>query len=282
MTAIASSSSAARRTKLKGSLSAVSHYEGGEGPATVLLHGFTDTWRAWTPLFPYLEPERSLYAPSLPGHWGGESFPPGEKMTIPGSLDRIERMLDARGIDKAHLVGSSLGGWAAFELAARGRALSVVAVCPAGGWNHGSKEEAAVHKYFRKNAQMLKVTGRHLHLAAASAVGRKVGLRELVADPSKVDAQQAYAMFMGALGCEVTQDALELAAAEDTFGELPPIDVPVRVLYGTKDRIVRWPSHYPRLRSMLPNAEFVPLEGMGHLPMFDDPKAVADAILAPF
>ena len=40
--------------------------------------------------------------------------------------------MDAAGIARAHLVGNSLGGWIAAELAPRGRARSVVAISPAG------------------------------------------------------------------------------------------------------------------------------------------------------
>lgn len=246
----------------------------------VLLHGFTDTWRAWLPVIPILEKSHSIFAPSLPGHWGGEPFPDGTKMTIPGSLDIIERQLDAHGIGQAHFVGSSLGGWAALELAERGRALSVVGVCPAGGWEHGSPEEAAVLKFFRKNDRALKLSKPYFATIAKSKAGRKIGLGPLVANPVGLTPLQAYTMMLGAAGCSVTEDALDLAGSQDTFGELSNITCPVRILYGTKDRIVRWPSHYPRLRAMLPDADFVPLVGMGHLPMFDDPAAVAAAILA--
>lgn len=245
----------------------------------VLLHGFTDTWRAWTPVLPALEAHHAVFAPALPGHHGGELFPPGEKMTIVGSLDMLERQLDARGIETAHLVGSSLGGWASLELAARGRARSVVAVCPAGGWYHGSREERAVLRFFRTNDRLLRLGAPMLTRIAASPRLRRIALRELIADPSGVSAAAALAMFSGAAGCSVTKDALELAGTEGAFGELAPIDCPVRILYGTKDRIVRWPSHYGRLRRILPNVEYVALPDMGHLPMWDDPDVVARRIL---
>jgi pimeloyl-ACP methyl ester carboxylesterase len=245
----------------------------------VLLHGFTDTWRAWTPVLPALEAHHAVFAPVLPGHYGGEAFAPGVKMTISGSLDMIERQLDARGIETAHFVGSSLGGWASLELATRGRARSVVAVCPAGGWYYGSREERAVLRFFRTNDRMLRIGAPMLARVAASARLRRVALRDLVADPARVSAADALAMFSGAAGCSVTKDALELAGAEGAFGDLGAIDCPVRILYGTKDRIVQWPSHYARLRRILPDAEYVPLVGLGHLAMWDQPDLVARRIL---
>jgi pimeloyl-ACP methyl ester carboxylesterase len=245
----------------------------------VLLHGFTDTWHAWTPVLPLLEAHHAVFAPALPGHLGGEAFEPGVKMTIPGSLDMIERQLDARGIDKAHFVGSSLGGWASLELAVRGRALSVVAVCPAGGWERGSREERAVLRFFRTNDRLLRAGGPMLAAVARSSRLRRIALRDLIADPSRVSAADAMTMFRGAAGCAVTQDALELAGTDGAFGDLAPLDCPVRILYGTRDRIVRWPSHYGRLKRILPDAEYIALEGLGHLPMWDNPELVAGRIL---
>ncbi|HEY1488336.1 MAG TPA: alpha/beta hydrolase, partial [Micromonosporaceae bacterium] len=245
----------------------------------VLLHGFTDTWRTWSNVLPLLEPHHAVFAPTLPGHFGGEAFPAGQKMTIVDSLDMIERQLDARGIGQAHLVGSSLGGWAALELAVRGRALSVVGVCPAGGWYHGSPEERAVLRFFRVNDRLLRSGGAMLPTIARNARLRRIALRDLVGHPERVDAAAALAMFTGASGCAVTQDALELAGTAGAFSDLGEIDCPVRILYGTRDRIVRWPTHYTRMKRIMPQAEYLPLEGMGHLPMWDDPTAVARLIL---
>jgi pimeloyl-ACP methyl ester carboxylesterase len=254
-------------------------YEGGAGEPMVLLHGFTDTWRAWTPVLPLLERHHALFAPTLPGHHGGESFPHGERMTIPGILDMLERQLDARGIERAHFVGSSLGGWACLGLAARGRALSVVGVCPAGGWEHAGPEERAVLRFFRRNDRLLRASRPLLETIAKRPRLRRLALRELVARPERVSAGGAYTMFVGAAECAVVGDALELVASQDAFGELEGIDCPVRIAYGTRDRVVRWPGHYAKMRRLLPDAEYVVLEGLGHLPMWDDPEQVARTIL---
>jgi len=256
------------------------HLEGGEGEPLVLLHGFTDTCHAWSQVLPLLTPHHAVYAPTLPGHFGGTAFPAGEKMTIVASLDLLERQLDERGIAKAHLVGNSLGGWASLELAARGRALSVVGVCPAGGWHHGSPEDRAVIKFFRRSERMLRRSSPAiLARVARSPRLRAIAMRDLVADSSRVTAADATAIFNGAAGCAVTRDALDLAASGQAFGDLGPIDCPVRILYGTRDKVVRWPTHYSRLRQILPDAEWIALEGMGHLPMWEQPDLLARRIL---
>jgi pimeloyl-ACP methyl ester carboxylesterase len=108
---------------------------------------------------------------------------------------------------------------------------------------------------------------------------RRVALRDLIAHPERVTAADARTMFAGAAGCAVVQDALATTADGEAFGDLGPIDVAVRILYGTRDRIVRWPSHYGRMKRILPDAEYIALDGLGHLPMWDDPQLVARRIL---
>ncbi|MGN6473575.1 MAG: alpha/beta fold hydrolase [Mycobacteriales bacterium] len=256
-------------------------YAGGTGSPMVLLHGFTDTWRTWTPVLGALEAHHAVFAPSLPGHFGGEPFPVGAPFTMSASLDLVERQLDAQGIEQAHLVGNSLGGWAALQLAGRGRARSVVAICPGGGYEHGGAEERAVLRYFRNNERMLRLRASKALLprVAHSPALRRVAFRDLMARPQNVGEADALAFFEGAVGCAVYRDAIALSEAGEAYGDLEPIACPVRILYGTPGRIIRWPTHYTRLKRLLPEAEYVPLHGLGHLPMWDDPLQVAKRIL---
>src|SRR4051794_19086333 len=94
-----------------------------------------ETWRSWELVLPALERRHDVLAVTLPGHAGGMPIDSGvSEALIP---DAIERAMDGAGFDAAHLVGASLGGFVAFQLAERGRALSVTAFAPAGGWLTG-------------------------------------------------------------------------------------------------------------------------------------------------
>jgi pimeloyl-ACP methyl ester carboxylesterase len=257
-------------------------HRGGAGEPMLLLHGFTDTWRAWTAMLPELEPHHDVIAPTLPGHFGGEAFPDGVELSLPGTLDMLERQLDALGVERAHIVGNSLGGWLALELAARGRALSVVGICPAGGWAPKGREERHILNYFRRNELMLRVTPPGLLAFTASRPRlRSAALLELVARPGQVPATAAVRMFEGAQNCSVFSQALALARSGEMFGELAaiPESCPVRIAYGTRDRILRWPAAYEQMREMLPDADWVAMDGLGHLAMWDDPRGVAKTVL---
>ena len=107
-------------------------HRGGTGPPLVLLHGFMDTWRIWELVLPAVQCHHDVLAPTLPGHAGG---PPLEGDVV----DAIERAMDEAGFATAHVAGNSAGGYLALRLAARGRARTVVALAPAGGWAQGDE-----------------------------------------------------------------------------------------------------------------------------------------------
>ena len=72
--------------------------------------------------------------PTLAGHRGGPSLAAGSTPSVAVLANDLAAQLDTGGVGAAHLVGNSLGGWIALELARRVRARSVVAFSPGGGW----------------------------------------------------------------------------------------------------------------------------------------------------
>jgi pimeloyl-ACP methyl ester carboxylesterase len=76
-----------------------------------------------------------------------------------------------------------------------------------------------------------------------------------------------------------------LPLLEDAFGVGWPLDTekitcPVRIVWGTADRIHPWPSAAARYRhDLLPHSDWVELEGIGHCPQLDVPLETAQLIL---
>src|SRR4051812_22024434 len=137
----------------------------------VLIHGFSGTAGIWEPILPALREHHDVTAVTLLGHCGGEPFPAGVQPSLAAAAHGVERDMDAAGLERAHIVGNSLGGWLALELAHRGRALSVVALSPAGGWEPGSKEEHRLKPYFKFLHATLRVAG-----PRAEALSKRPGL----------------------------------------------------------------------------------------------------------
>ena len=129
-------------------------HRGGSGPPLLCLHGFTDTWRSWELVLPALERDHDVLALTLPGHAGGPLIE-GE---IHDDLiaDAVERAMDAAGLGTAHIVGNSLGGYLALQLAARGRAESVVALAPAGGWAEGDESFKETLDFFTTMQELVR------------------------------------------------------------------------------------------------------------------------------
>ena len=251
-------------------------YRGGAGSPLVLLHGFTDTWRAWIRLLPALEARHEVFAPTLPGHHGGESLD-GE-LSWSSFVDAVERGLDDQGIERAHIAGNSLGGWLALELALRGRALSVVGICPAGGWDRDSPLVKSTKAYFKRMDKVGGWAADHAEGLVARPRLRGLLLRDVVAHGERVPPADAAHMLRGSAGCTARKEIIAMIE-RDHFGDLGPIDVPVRIAWGTEDRLLPPKKATARLRQLVPHGEFVDLPGLGHLPMWDDPDAVARTIL---
>jgi pimeloyl-ACP methyl ester carboxylesterase len=57
------------------------------------------------------------------------------------------------------------------------------------------------------------------------------------------------------------------------------VTCPVRIVWGTADRILPWPRAAARYRAMFPHADWVELEGVGHGPQLDVPLEAAELIL---
>ncbi len=258
-------------------LQVTASHRAGSGTPLVLLHGFTDTWRAWSALLPELEQRHDVFAPTLPGHAGADAL--AGPLSWDALVDAVAASIDDQGFDgPVHLVGNSLGGWLALELAVRGRARSVVALCPGGGYEQGSKEAEQVAKFFRQTGHVLGLAAGRADLLAGRPGLRKLALRDLVAHPERVPPAQAAHMIRSAAGCELRDELIGLTEREH-FGDLGPIDCPVRIAWGTEDRLLPPARYSSRLRALLPQAEWVDLPGLGHLPMWDDPDAVTRTIL---
>ena len=244
-------------------------------PPLLLIHGFTDSARTWDSLVPLLRDDFELIVPTLVGHRGGPQMPSPLGRPLDALADALERTLDEAGHSVAvHIVGNSLGGWLAFELAARGRALSVLALSPAAGWEGDSPPRPTV-RIFSRAHRMAPVGARIAEKLAVRPGLRRIALRDVVAHPERIRPATAAELIRGAADCAMYQPYVDAALAGDFRSELDAIDVPVRIAWGTRDRTLPFKTCSPYFRGMLPDAEWVELPDCGHLPQHDDPALIA-------
>ena len=254
---------------------ALHHRRAGEGEPLVAVHGIGSTWQVWNPVLPALEERHDVLALSLPGY--GESPPVAGEPTVPALVDAVEEAMGAAGFDTAHIVGNSMGGWIAAELAARGRARTVVATSPAGMWT--AKELKYSRGVLRSSYAAAQRLAPYAERITATAAGRRMAFGMTYARPERLDpADAAYAIkvFAGSPSFLRTLDWIE--EGREMPRGLHSIYCPFRVVWGSRDLLLpvrqapRWAAH-------IKGAEVVRLPGLGHVPMGDDPVTTAAKIL---
>jgi pimeloyl-ACP methyl ester carboxylesterase len=258
-------------------------HRGGAGPALVCLHGFTGTWRAWELVLPVLERHHDVLAPTLAGHTGG---PPLEGEFGDGLIaDAVERAMDEAGFETAHIVGNSLGGYVALQLAARGRAKTVVALAPAGGWAKGDDAYKETARTFARIQEQARAAAPHVDALMSTVEGRRLATQLIATNFEHIPAELLAHQTLGIASCRGAASMIEYAIAggDDGHGyrlDAERITCPVRMVWGTDDRLLPWPSSAARFRTdWLPHADWVELDGIGHCPQLDVPLETAQLIV---
>jgi len=253
-------------------------HRGGSGPPLVCVHGFLDTWRTWELVLPALERRHDVLAPTLGGHAGG---PPIEgEISDTALADAVERAMDAAGFETAHIVGNSLGGYVALQLAARGRADTVVALAPAGGWAQGDDRYRETLGLQAARLDMLKAAAPHADAALATRQGRQHATQLVARNFEHIPTELLAHQMLGAATAPAALALIDHALLQGWSVDAERITCPVRVVWGTVDRLLPWPSAAARFHDdWLPHADWVELEGVGHCPQLDVPLETAQLIL---
>jgi pimeloyl-ACP methyl ester carboxylesterase len=236
-----------------------------------------DTSRTWELVLPALEREREVVAIDLPGHAGGP--PLAEPVTAAGLVDGAERAMDEAGLGVVDIAGNSLGGYVALALAARDRARSVVALAPAGGWaagDDGYRETLAHHEEVQA---AVRAAAPHADAIMATPEGRRRATRDLAVNYEHIPAELLAHQLVGAAACTAAPGLIEYARREGWPLDAERVTCPVRMVWGTEDRLLPWPRAAEGYRHAFPNADWVVLDGVGHCPQLDVPSQTSALIL---
>jgi pyruvate dehydrogenase E2 component (dihydrolipoyllysine-residue acetyltransferase) len=237
----------------------------GEGDeVVVLVHGFGGDMTNWLFNQDHLAEDRTVYVVDLPGHGGSaKAVDEGSVAELAGVVGGL---LDALDVGAAHVVGHSLGGAVATQLAtdAPGRVRSLVLIAPVG---FGEDVNAAYVEGF---------------VAAQSRRELKPVLELLFADTGLVTRQMTEDVLRAKRLDGATESLQAIAAA--TFpegrqqvalaGPLAAAEVPVLVVWGSEDRIVP----VGHASAMPARARVTIIEGQGHSPHMEAAGEVNRAI----
>jgi pimeloyl-ACP methyl ester carboxylesterase len=245
----------------------LAHDRTGAGEALVLIHPLGGDRGVWEPVTPLLAERFDVIAIDLPGFGESPELTDEVEATAPVLAASVIATLDALGIERAHVVGNSLGGWVALEVAKTDRCLSVTGLCPAGFWPRplGPRPELA-----RRTARALVPA---LVALLRTERGRGLVLRGPVAHPERVPPAaarrlvRAYALSPGF-------DRANAEMRKTLFEGFDEIDVPITLAWAEHDRLVSPPRTVPA------GIETALLRDCGHVPTWDDPQRVAEVIEA--
>lgn len=245
----------------------------GSGPALVLLHGLGSRHQVFAPVVGELAQTHRVLALDIPGFGAAppeRDVPPG----VDGYADWVAAELDRRGIAAPHIVGNSMGGGIALELARRGVASRVTVFSPIGFWSAPE----------RRWAQWFLTRMRDAARALPATLRRGVGIRGIrtlllgaffgrPAMVSQTDAADDLAALAAAPSFDDARDSFA-----DFLAPPPTPQVPVVVVWGRRDAILPFLTQARRARRRYPDARHIALGGCGHLPFSDDPHLCAGII----
>ncbi len=238
----------------------------GDGDAVVLLHGFPFTHRIWDAAASELAGAYRVVTPDLRG-MGASGVAAGPYLMEQLAGD-LAAMLDALGIERATIVGHSLGGYVALAFArmydARVARLALVT-------SRLVADTPEVAASRRELAAKIETEGT-VEVALDEFLPRSIapGSPAALLDAARAVARENNPTGLAAMlrGMALRDDAHDIA------GELA---MPVTVIAGAKDPIVSIDEARDIVRSF-PNAELVVLDRVAHLPMLEEPAGLERAL----
>jgi pimeloyl-ACP methyl ester carboxylesterase len=250
------------------------YLEAGSGPPVVLLHGLGATNASMLPPRWDLARDHRVLAPDLPG-FGGSSKPI-RSYDFPFFAEWLRDFLDAVGIDKAVLVGNSLGGRVALEagLSLPDRVDRMVLLCPSPAFLRGRQAVPLVRLLRPELAlvPMLLTHGAVIEIAR-SMFSKPDRLRAEWFDSFADEFLRVFASPRGrvAFFSAAREVYLEEPSGKNGFWDrLPALKRPALFVWGDKDWLVpaRFAHH---IGEALPKCESVVLEDCGHVPQYELP-----------
>ncbi|WP_223163726.1 alpha/beta fold hydrolase [Nocardioides humilatus] len=257
----------------------ISYDRRGSGTPIVLVHGIGSRWQCFEPILDRLAESHEVISIDLPGFGASpmvEGVVPGPR----GYADWLEGWLADNGIERPHLVGSSMGGGIGLELGRRGVASAVTAFSPVGFWGTaGLRWTQSLLTVMRIAA---RTAGPALDRVVQTPTGRTLLLSSMFGRPALLTPAMAEGDLHGLAAATAFESARAdfgryWLSADDDQGKLPKI--PVTIAWGTKDVVLIHRTQSARARAAMPHARHLDLPGCGHLPFNDDPDTCARLIL---
>jgi pimeloyl-ACP methyl ester carboxylesterase len=246
------------------------YVEMGEGPPLLFVHGLSGCWQNWLENIPHFARTHRVVALDLPG-FGASPMPPWE-ISIPAYGRFVRDFCERLGIDRCSLVGNSMGGFIATEVAITNpeRVDDLTLVSAAGiTWARARREPAEMMARVGRAAAPLILRfemsairrPKIRHRAFAGVFYKPNSLRRELLWENVVPAFQSPGYF----------DAMRNLFGYDIRDRLADIGVPTLIVWGRNDRVVPVPAAFSYKKLIGDNAELVIFDRCGHVPEMERP-----------
>ena len=234
----------------------------GKGTSMVLLHGYPLDHHLWDDVVPLLEDQFDLILPDLRGFGGSSTI--DDFYTMEDFASDITGLMDYLGIEKAAIVGHSMGGYISLAFARvfpeRVRGLGLVA------------SQAAADTPARREARFksaVEVSDKGIASVVETMTPNFTPDPELQKYARDSMERQQPAAYIGALKA--------MGERVDSTPFLSTIQYPVVIVHGNADALI--PIDRAReVKAAILDAYFVEISGAGHMPMKESPQKTAEAL----
>lgn len=262
----------------------VHHMHGGRGTPVLFIHGLGSSgYMEWRFNLEFAAARHRVYAPDLPGF--GRTEKPRARYGVAYFARFIDRYMEDRGLRSAAIVGASLGGRIALELALKyPKRVSRLVLANALGLGRPNVQLSyGLLTLPRVGEAFMKFAGDAVRLAprqmirrvAARYAGASGDLTRTMDDDYFTNLRELYAAdgypdaYLATIRSLVTPKAL-LAADHDLSKRLAAIKVPVQLIWGDNDPLFPL-SHAVNAHRLIPQSRLAVLEGAGHTPQAERP-----------
>jgi 2-hydroxy-6-oxonona-2,4-dienedioate hydrolase len=237
--------------------------QGNSDKNLVLVHGLGGSAERWLKVMPLLSCKYRVIAPDMIGF--GYSDKPSTDYTIEFFAKFLSSFIDSLGINKAILIGTSLGGQIAAQCAANDDAIEqLVLVAPSGAMKHSTPTlDAYIMAGLYPNQSNAKAA---FEMMSNSGTVDEFTVTEFV---KRMTAPNAKLVFISSL--------LNVKNSQ-IHEELHKIKIPTLLVWGNEDKMI--PIEYAKeFLGSIRNCKFLELKGVGHLPHVEDPDVFARSVL---
>ena len=258
----------------------MTYAEAGAGPVLLLVHGMGGGYENWREVIGPLSRNHTVVAPDLPGH--GASAPNSGDYSVGALAVGLRDLLLALGHERATLVGHSLGGGIAMQLAYQFPELAERLVLVSSG-GLGPEVSLVLRAAALPGSELSITASAHVANWMGPAVSRGLAAVRSRPSPATVEVARGYASladprrraaFLATLRSVIGVGGQRIDASDRLY---LAAGIPTLIVWGARDPVIPV-SHGERAHAAIPASRLEVFDGVGHIPQLEAPARFVEVL----